>query len=259
MLNVCEVTLIRSGKHLLDKVSLNIKPGVLTIILGPNGAGKSTLLKCCSGALQPNSGHIELDQKPLADWSLADLAKKRAVLTQQIHMPFALTVSEVVSLGLAPWKLREAEAMKLISDTLDDVGMRNTQERHYASLSGGEQQRIQLARVLIQLFAGKTSQEGKYLLLDEPISALDLHQQQRVLRLLKKLAEQGLGIFCILHDINLASLYGDNLVLLEQGKVVFNGKPEALEQSERIETTYQADLIRLPHPELGLPQWQFRL
>ncbi|WP_418138594.1 ATP-binding cassette domain-containing protein [Marinomonas sp. RS-M-Aa-14] len=99
MLTVNQLSLSRSGKPLLDQVSFSIKPGQLTIVLGPNGAGKSTLLKCCSGALQADTGHINLDDKPLADWSLADLAKKRAVLTQQIHMPFTLTVKEVVSLG----------------------------------------------------------------------------------------------------------------------------------------------------------------
>uniref|UniRef100_A6VTK4 ABC transporter related n=1 Tax=Marinomonas sp. (strain MWYL1) TaxID=400668 RepID=A6VTK4_MARMS len=264
MLNISELTLIRSGKNLLENVSLSIKPGQLTIILGPNGAGKSTLLKCCSGALQADTGHITLDKKLLSNWSLADLAKKRAVLTQQIHLPFALTVKEVVSLGLAPWALSDQQASKLIHDTLIEVGMPDTETRQYASLSGGEQQRIQLARVLVQLFADKPSrtktqsQEGKYLLLDEPISALDLHQQQRVLRLLKNLTQKGLGIFCILHDINLAALYGDKLVLLEKGKVIFNSEPKRLAQGKQIEITYQADLIRLSHPDTQLPQWQFK-
>jgi iron complex transport system ATP-binding protein len=264
MLNISQLTLIRSGKNLLENVSLSIKPGQLTIILGPNGAGKSTLLKCCSGALQADAGHITLDKKLLSNWSLADLAKKRAVLTQQIHLPFALTVKEVVSLGLAPWALSDYEASRLIHDTLVEVGMPDTETRQYASLSGGEQQRIQLARVLVQLFADKPSrtrkqsQEGKYLLLDEPISALDLHQQQRVLRLLKNLAQKGLGIFCVLHDINLAALYGDKLVLLEKGKVIFNSEPKRLAQGNTIEAAYQADLIRLSHPDTQLPQWQFK-
>jgi iron complex transport system ATP-binding protein len=265
MLNISALTLIRSGKNLLENVSLSIKPGQLTIILGPNGAGKSTLLKCCSGALQADAGHITLDNRPLETWSLADLAKKRAVLTQQIHLPFALTVKEVVFLGLAPWALSDDTASGLIHDTLIEIGMPDTETRQYASLSGGEQQRIQLARVLVQLYADKYSEtekqryEGKFLLLDEPISALDLHQQQRVLRLLKGLAQRGLGIFCILHDINLAALYGDKLVLLEKGKVTFNSEPQRLAQGNTIETAYQADLIRLAHPDNQLPQWQFRL
>lgn len=260
MLTVNQLSLSRSGKPLLDQVSLSIKPGQLTIVLGPNGAGKSTLLKCCSGALQADTGHIHLDDKPLADWSLADLAKKRAVLTQQIHMPFTLTVKEVVSLGLAPWSLSDDQANHVIHDTLVEVGMGDTGTRVYASLSGGEQQRIQLARVLVQIYADPNQhpQAAKYLLLDEPISALDLHQQQRVLRLLKTLSQKGLGILCILHDINLAALYGDQLVLLEQGKITFNSEPSQLAQGKQIETTYQADLIRLSHPDTQLPQWQFK-
>ncbi|MCW4631055.1 ATP-binding cassette domain-containing protein [Marinomonas rhodophyticola] len=169
MLTVNQLSLSRSGKPLLDQVSFSIKPGQLTIVLGPNGAGKSTLLKCCSGALQADTGHINLDDKPLADWSLADLAKKRAVLTQQIHMPFTLTVKEVVSLGTAPWTLSNQQANRLIHDTLSEVGMVDTDTRIYASLSGGEQQRIQLARVLVQIYADPNQhpQAAKYLLLDE--------------------------------------------------------------------------------------------
>jgi iron complex transport system ATP-binding protein len=258
MLTVNQLSLIRSGKPLLDQVSLSIKPGQLTIILGPNGAGKSTLLKCCSGAIHADTGYIHLDNKLLTDWSLADLAKKRAVLTQQIHMPFTLTVKEVVSLGLAPWRLSDDQANHLIHNTLVEVGMADAEARIYASLSGGEQQRIQLARVLVQVYADPHPQAAKYLLLDEPISALDLHQQQRVLRLLKTLTQKGLGILCILHDINLAALYGDKLVLLEKGKITFDSEPSQLAQGKQIETTYQADLIRLSHPDTQLPQWQFK-
>lgn len=260
MLCINNLTLIRSKKKLLNNVSLTISPGELSIILGPNGAGKSTLLKCCSGALEADSGSVTLDQTPLSEWPLTALAKKRAVLTQQTHMPFSLTAKEVVSLGLAPWSLSDQEATQLIKLTLDDVGMAGMEKRYYASLSGGEQQRIQLARVLVQLFADPkpSTSKQKYLLLDEPISALDLHQQQRVLRLIKTLAQQGLAVFCILHDINLATLYADKIVLLEQGNLVFNGEPNGLKNNDQIETTYQADLIRLTHNENQLPQWQFR-
>jgi len=260
MLCIDNLTLIRAKKKLLNNVSLTLTPGELTVILGPNGAGKSTLLKCCSGALEPDSGSIALEQTPLAEWALTSLAKKRAVLTQQIHMPFSLTAKEVVSLGLAPWSITDKKANQLIKLTLDDVGMAGTEQRYYASLSGGEQQRIQLARVLVQLFADPTSTASnpKYLLLDEPISALDLHQQQKVLRLIKALAQQGLAVFCILHDINLATLYADKIILLEQGNVVFSGQPSELKNNDQIETTYQADLIRLTHNESQLPQWQFR-
>lgn len=259
MLAVNNVTLSRTGKVLLDDVSMSLQSSELLMVLGPNGAGKSTLLSCLSGALKVDAGDVLLESKPLESLAIEKLAKKRAVLTQQVTMAFNFTVAEVVALGLAPWSLSSAQADTLIESTLSDVGLFQMQQRDYNSLSGGEQQRVQLARVLVQLLAGNEDLSGCYLLLDEPISALDLEQQQKVLRLLKALSARGLAILCVIHDINLAALYGDRLLLLNKGRLVFQGVPSELAAQPFIESTYQADLIRLHHTQMAVPQWQFQV
>ncbi|MBJ7537922.1 heme ABC transporter ATP-binding protein [Marinomonas transparens] len=259
MLQANNVSLSRGGNLLLDCVSMSLESGELLMVLGPNGAGKSTLLSCLSGAVHGDAGEILLEAKPLSAFPIETLAKKRAVLTQQVTMVFNFTVEQVVSLGLAPWSLGVKQADELIQRTLMDVGLPNMQKRDYNSLSGGEQQRAQLARVLVQLLAGNDDLSGCYLLLDEPIAALDLEQQQRVLRLLKTLSAKGLAVLCVIHDINLAALYGDRLVLLDNGRLMFQGKPADLTAKPYIESAYQADLIRLHHAQMAVPQWQFQV
>ena len=259
MLVAKTISVFRSDQTLLDAVSMSLHKGQLLMVLGPNGAGKSTLLSCLSGAVNYQGGDVLLDSLPLENLSLEGLAKKRAVLTQQVTMAFNFTVDQVVTLGLAPWSLSNRRADELVSRTLNDVGLFKMQARDYNSLSGGEQQRVQLARVLVQLLAGNEDLSGCYLLLDEPISALDLEQQQRVLRLLKELTLRGLAILCVIHDINLAALYGDSLLLLNKGRVAFHGSPSELTAQSYIESTYQADLIRIHHPQKAVPQWQFQV
>lgn len=259
MLVAKDISVLRGEKALLSSVSMSLHQGQLLMVLGPNGAGKSTLLSCLSGAIDHQSGDILLDSLPLESLSLENLAKKRAVLTQQVTMAFNFTVDQVVTLGLAPWSLSNRRADELVCRTLNDVGLYQMQARDYNSLSGGEQQRVQLARVLVQLLAGNEDLSGCYLLLDEPISALDLEQQQRVLRLLKELTLRGLAILCVIHDINLAALYGDSLLLLNKGRVAFQGSPAELTAQSYIESTYQADLIRIHHPQKAVPQWQFQV
>jgi len=259
MFKIRNLTVTRSNKVLLDQVSFDIPAGQLSIILGPNGAGKSTLLKTIAGTIKADIGSIWFEEKEINQWPLNELAKRRAVLTQQIHIPFSLNVAEVVALGLAPWQLTKQAASDLISFVLSELDMQGTEDRNYLSLSGGEQQRIQMARVLVQVLANPANHEETFLMLDEPISALDLHQQQRVLRLLKKLADQGIGILCILHDINLATLFGDKIIVLQQGKMIYNDTPKELAQNSILERTYQADLVKLTHTDNQLPQWLFRV
>ncbi|MDH2435947.1 heme ABC transporter ATP-binding protein [Pokkaliibacter sp. MBI-7] len=258
MLSADDLGVTRPGKVLLADISMALHPGELLMVLGPNGAGKSTLLKCLSGALQPDVGQVALDGVMLPEWPLQELARKRAVLTQQVHIPFALQVQEVVQLGLTPWQLSARQRQQLTEAALADVGLGDMHRRNYLQLSGGEQQRVQVARMLVQLRADGGSLQGRYLLLDEPLAALDLLHQQKVLRLLQRLRDQGLGILCVIHDVNLAALYGDRLLLLQQGRMRYMGSAHGLLEGSHIETTYGADLIALRHPEAGVPQWWFR-
>ncbi len=245
-------------RPLLWEVDARILPGELLMLLGPNGAGKSTLLKALAGERRPDRGEVRLERHRIRDWPFLELARRRAVLTQQVQIPFALSVTEVVELGLTPWQLHAPRAHPLVESQLERVGLTALRNRSYLQLSGGEQQRVQLARVLVQLQADEDDLHGRYLLLDEPLAALDLHHQQAVLRLLRGLSARGLGILCVIHDVNLAALYGDRVLLLEQGRVRFDGTTAQLHHSRQVENIYDADLIRLSHPETALPQWQFR-
>lgn len=258
MLEAKGVTVSQQGQTLLHEVDARLAPGELLMVLGPNGAGKSTLLKTLAGERIPEHGQVQLDGQTLSAWPFLALARRRAVLTQQVQIPFALSVSEVVELGLTPWQLRASRARQLVHDQLAQVGLTALQARSYLQLSGGEQQRVQLARVLVQLQADEDDLHGRYLLLDEPLAALDLQHQQAVLRLLRGLSARGLGILCVIHDVNLAALYGDRLLLLQRGRVRFDGNATQLRTSRQVESTYDADLIPLCHPETAIPQWQFR-
>lgn len=258
MLRAQGISLRRGNSMLLRQLDVSLQTGELLMVLGPNGAGKSTLLRTLAGELQPDQGEVSLDGRPLSAWSLAALARRRAVMTQQVQIPFPLRVRDVVELGLMDWRLSARSCDALVRTQLERVGLDVDIQRNYLQLSGGEQQRVQLARALAQLSAGGAQVDGTFLLLDEPLAALDLTHQQRTLRLLRALAEEGVGVLCVIHDINLACLYGDRLLLLDRGQKAFDGPPEELPEGQLVERVYAAELIQLAHPQTALPQWQFK-
>lgn len=230
----------RAGSRLLiDKVSLTLKPGEMVALIGPNGAGKSTLLRMLTGYLPPDSGECLLDGQALAGWPRDRLARTRAVMRQQSHVEFALSVREVVAMGRAPWPVRTHVAVT--EEVMRLTGCDSLANRDYRQLSGGEQQRVQLARALAQLW----HEDGPrgWLFLDEPTSALDLYHQQHALRLLHQLSRKGqLAVCCVLHDLNLAALWSDAMLLLHEGKLVASGTPTEVMTGETLTRWYRAEL-----------------
>ena len=207
---------------ILDDVRLSITPGTVTTILGPNGAGKSTLLKCLTGALQPEAGRIVLDGTPLDAYSLAALSRKRAVLSQSSFVNFPFSVLEIVMMGRSPYIGSQATGSDavVIREVLENVDAWHLQQRIFPTLSGGEQQRVHLARVLAQMW----DRQHAYLFLDEPTTALDLKHQHQILRLTRRIAqERNTAVCLILHDLNLAMQYADQGVLMQDGRVVASG------------------------------------
>lgn len=239
------------GQHTLIKsVNLDLVAGQLTVLIGPNGAGKTTLLRLLTGYLQPSSGQCALNGRNLEQWSSSALAKVRAVMQQHTQLSFPFTVREVVTMGAAPYRHFDQKQLDQIMQQTDCDSL---QHKDYRYLSGGEQQRVQLARALVQL--GMTSDEDRWLFLDEPTSALDLYHQQSTLRLVKQLTKDNhLGVCCILHDLNLAALYADNILLLSGGQLVKQGTPQAVLTRECLTRWYGADLITVQHPHYALPQ-----
>jgi iron complex transport system ATP-binding protein len=239
------------GKTLLDQVDLRLDPGKVVAIVGPNGAGKSTLIKVMAGERRADRGRIELDGRPLEELPAAYLATRRAVLPQSIDVVFPFLVSEVVSFGVrADVTTRERE--ELVARALDAVELTSLGARVYGTLSGGEKQRAQLARVLAQVW----SRECTYLLLDEPTSSLDLAHQLVILRLAREHAANGGGVLMVLHDLNLASMAADEIVALKDGSRVAAGDPGAVITDDLIAALYgvRAEVRGIPSGPFLLPQ-----
>lgn len=252
MLTAEHLTFGYANRTLINDVSLNIQASEIVIIIGPNGAGKSTLLRLLTGYQKPASGECYLLNKPLSQWSETQLSKIRTVMLQQSQLTFPFKVKEVVAMGRAPYGKPHFE--QAVQESMQQTDCLKLADRDYRSLSGGEQQRVQLARVLAQLWQPEPTE--KLLFLDEPTSALDLYHQQHTLRLLKQLVTtQKLAVCCILHDLNLAALYADKILLIHQGRIVEQGAPADVLTVEKIHRWYGVEAGIFNHPNhSSIPQ-----
>lgn len=240
-----------SGRRLIDDVSLTLSQGEMVALIGPNGAGKSTLLRLLTGYRRPDRGECLLAGKALQAWQPQRLSRYRAVMRQHSRLSFAWPVEAVIGMGRAPWGHRPAPS--LIHDVMQLTGCLPLAGRDYNALSGGEQQRVQLARALAQLWHDDGPRG--WLFLDEPTSALDLYHQQHLLRLLRALTRRGhLHVCVVLHDLNLAALWADRILLLHHGRLVAEGSPGAVLQADALERWYGAQVHVGPHPAHGVPQ-----
>ncbi len=245
MLMLERATLARGRRVLIEDLSLSLAPGEVLGLLGPNGAGKSTVLAGLCGDLVPIAGSAVLDGRPLADWSRGDLARRRAVLPQASRMAFSFPVRDIVGMGVLPGS--GAVPATLVAEALSRADVAHLAGRDYVTLSGGEQQRVQLARVLAQLWSGAGP---RYLLLDEPTASLDLAHQLAVLELARALArDEGFGVLAIVHDLGLAARAADRLALLKDGRLVAAGPPGEVLDSATIARVFGVTARVLPHPD----------
>lgn len=241
----------RSGRTLIDGVSLSLSQGELVALIGPNGAGKSTLLRLLTGYLKPDGGRCVLAGKDLGEWPVQALSRHRAVMRQHTRPGFDWPVDAVIGMGRAPWS-QQPEA-SIVHDVMALTGCLPLAGRQYNALSGGEQQRVQLARALAQLW--RDGSPRGWLFLDEPTSALDLYHQQHLLRLLKSLTGKGhLHVCVVLHDLNLAALWADRILLLHNGRLVSHGTPEQVLQADALARWYGAQVHVGSHPAHAAPQ-----
>ncbi|WP_169567495.1 heme ABC transporter ATP-binding protein [Sneathiella limimaris] len=227
-----------AGKEILVDISVEVNRGQIFGILGPNGAGKSTLLKCLSGYHQPTSGEIYLLDQPLNDYALEDLSHKRAVLTQNITLNFPFKVLEIASMGRGQQSgLGHSEKdLDIAREALKLTDVLHLADRQFTSLSGGEQQRVHMARVLAQLW----EQDGALLFLDEPTSALDLKHQFHLFDLCRDLAQQRNYAICVvLHDLHLARQVCDRVQLLRHGQDFASGATEEVLTVEKVSSLYE--------------------
>ena len=243
------------GTTLVRDASLQLDAGTTSIIVGPNGAGKSTLLKLLTGELTPAQGEVRLDGAPLAGAPAWKLACQRAVMSQNQRLAFPFSVYEVARLGLEGVGRAQprGRSEQIIAQSLETAGVLGLASREYQTLSGGEQQRVQFARALCQLEAGRSLAERQILFLDEPIASLDLCHQLALLDAARAIATQGAAVLIVLHDLNLAVTYADRLLVMHEGAIVAQGAPAAILDDALLRGVFRVDLAFSRLPPTGLP------
>ena len=229
------------SKKILQGISVDFEPGLFHVIVGPNGSGKSTFLKIFSGELKPQQGNISYNGENILHINKAQLAKRRAVMSQQPEIHFPLIVSEVVMMGRYPHfdfrPNREDEAICKHAMSLADVI--EFAERDYLTLSGGERQRVHFARVLAQI--GNNDDTDKFLFLDEAVSHLDLKHQKQLLQISKKMCDKKFTAISILHDINLSLSFADRILFMKEGKIVYDTRNHSEVTTAIIKDVFEVD------------------
>mgnify|MGYP006294575079 FL=1 len=243
-----------SGRTLLQDVSLQVSPGELLAIVGPNGAGKSTLLKLLCGDLTPTTGQLSMDGRPLRALRPRHRAQRRAVLPQSSTLTFPFRVRDVVLMGRTPHApgAPRRQDHEIAEEALERTGVARHADRAYPTLSGGEQQRAQLARVLAQIWHAPPDGH-RYLFLDEPTNNLDLGHQHHALQVARTLADERAAVVAVLHDLNLAAQYADTLLLLDQGRARALGPPAKVLTPDTLEATFGHPVTVVPHPCFECP------
>jgi len=259
-----DVSFRAGGTLILDRVSVGFEPGKLNVILGPNGAGKSTLLRIATGLAHPTSGEVRYDGESIAGLAAEPLARRRAVLSQHVELAFALPVTDVVLMGRYPHygRVPAPRDLEIVNRALALVGMEDKRDQPYPTLSGGEQQKVHLARVLAQIWSDDPaggSDAMRYLFLDEPTSGLDVHYQLHVLKVVRELLSPGCTVIAVLHDLNMAFEYGDHFVLLERGTVAVSTSDSRAIPAEVLERVFRVRARPLQTREGSGSLWRFEL
>ncbi len=233
-----------NGKKIVQDISLHINEGEFVGLIGPNGSGKSSLLRAIYRILRPNAGHIILNGQEVWQQSAREVAQQTAVVAQETHIEFSFTVHQIVAMGRNPHKgmfdRDTAEDLTLIEAALERVGMTNFHGRDFRTLSGGEKQRVLIARAL--------TQQTPFIILDEPTNHLDIRYQLEILELIKTLEVTKLAA---LHDLNLAATYCDRLYLLRDGQILAHGSPQQVLTSSLIKEAYGVYAEVGRHPITG--------
>lgn len=243
-LNVENITVGLETKTILHNVSLTVRSGEFVGLIGPNGSGKSTLLKSIYRVLKPRSGLISLDDDNVYQLSARQNAQRMAVVRQESSVEFDFTVMEIVMMGRSPHKrLFQTDTTadsRICEESLERVGMQAYAERSFFSLSGGEKQRVLIARALVQ--------QAEFLVLDEPTNHLDVRYQLQVMDLVKTL---GITVFSSLHDLNIAAMYCDRLYVIRDGELVASGTPDEVLEPGLIRDVFGVETEVITHPRTG--------
>ncbi|MDP5275214.1 heme ABC transporter ATP-binding protein [Chengkuizengella axinellae] len=251
MIQVKLVSKSYDSSHVIQNISFHVKKGESFGIIGPNGSGKSTLLKLCSGIEKAEGGTIQFANKEIHTYSRKHLAKWVAVLQQEALPPVGFSVREVVEMGRYPYQnwmgTEEKDPEHLIVDILEKLEIKALQNRSLEQLSGGERQRVALGKVM--------AQQPQILMLDEPTTYLDIGHQLQMMEYIREWQQQiGLTVISVLHDLNLAAMYCDRLLLLHEGRLVKVGTAAEIINQELISQVYGTEPTIISHPQLKVPQ-----
>lgn len=240
----------RDNRIVIEDVSLVLAPGEVVGVLGANGAGKSTLLSVLAGELQAAGGAVDIDGIAMHQLTPPTLARLRTVLPQSSTLSFDLAVTDVVAMGAYPFpEATPADVAATVDRALLLADAAHLRGRRYLHLSGGEQQRVQFARALVQCLVVHRPGTIHYLLLDEPTASLDPRHQQGLMSAVARLAvEEGIGVLAVLHDVNLAARWCNRLLLLGNGRAIACGTPIEVLQPAILRDVYQTDATVLQHP-----------
>lgn len=247
MIEVKNLNFSIENKKIVEDISIKVNQGQFIGVIGANGSGKSTLLKNIYRFLKYDSGNIKLKNIDLYSYSSKDLAKEMAVLAQKQNMNFDFSVKEIVEMGRYAHKhsifdSEENKNSKFVEEALNAVGMYEMKDRSFLSLSGGEMQRVLIARAL--------AQNTEILILDEPTNHLDIKYQIQIMELVKK---TGKTILAVIHDMNIASSYCNYIYALKDGKIYFEGSPEKIFTKENIKNIFDVEADILIHPKNKRP------
>jgi len=254
MLNAENIYVNAGGKVILNGVSFNANPGEILAIIGANGAGKSTLLKVISGDIS-FKGNVCLNGKNLTAYKKNELARFRSVLTQSFSLNAPFKVEEVVLMGRYPFfnELPSPDDWEIVEEAIKLTGVKHLKEKVYTELSGGEKQRVQLARVIAQIWSDTSEGVPKYLFLDEPVSSLDILHQHKTLSIAKTLKQKGYIIITVLHDLNLTAQYADKVLMLRDGKVLAYGSANDVLNRKNIFSAFDVHVSIVKKEENSYP------
>ena len=254
MLRTENISFSVGKKQILKNVSASFLPGEFNMILGPNGSGKSSFLKIFSGEINKFQGTVLYEDKKIKELRKEELAKKRAVMSQQADLGFPLLVEEVVMMGRYPHFTfnPNKKDITICSEVIERMDLVEFKERNYLTLSGGEKQRVQYARVLAQVWE-KPTDSYRYLFLDEPLNSLDISYQHEFLQVAVELIKDHTVLIAVMHDINLAAHYADNLFFFKEGELVVHGKPKDILSAAMIEKVFNIKTTVIENPVTGKP------
>lgn len=246
------LTVERGGRALVRDVSLVVAPGEMLAVIGANGAGKSTLLHAVMGDTSIAGGTIVFDGRAMADYPRRERACRLAFLAQASPLAFPFAVRDVIALGRSPHASGCLVDAGLVEEaaTVTDIG--HLLDRAYTRLSGGEKQRVQLARVLAQVWRPEDAGD-RLLLLDEPVASLDIGHQSLIMRALRRIAATGVAVVFVGHDVSLAAAHADRLIALADGATAASGTPAEVVTEATLARVFDAETHVMPHPVTGTP------